>query len=244
MTGANGEVSFINIKTLNEWDSRVRRPLCHPHTTMSVPCRGCCHRPVGFSPPGSSWGQGPDGVGDTSACSAHLHPLLPPGRPLPSAPCTSGSALVIGAGSFRRPSGSPVASLLQPLIPSSRSFSVNSKVLRPGSELTHRHTLKETCSPLVPHGLSLLLSTTKDTDSAGGHWGHLFCTSGPSPAENHEGRLAVALAVGQWPSPFCLLTQFIGSLTSLGSGPCSHLFYLSPSRPLSEPAVPAVPASV
>lgn len=25
MTGANGEVSFINIKTLNEWDSRVRR---------------------------------------------------------------------------------------------------------------------------------------------------------------------------------------------------------------------------
>ena len=24
MTGANGEVSFINIKTLNEWDSRVR----------------------------------------------------------------------------------------------------------------------------------------------------------------------------------------------------------------------------
>lgn len=25
MTGANGEVSFINIKTLNEWDSRVRK---------------------------------------------------------------------------------------------------------------------------------------------------------------------------------------------------------------------------
>lgn len=25
MTGANGEVSFINVKTLNEWDSRVRR---------------------------------------------------------------------------------------------------------------------------------------------------------------------------------------------------------------------------
>lgn len=24
MTGANGEVSFINVKTLNEWDSRVR----------------------------------------------------------------------------------------------------------------------------------------------------------------------------------------------------------------------------
>lgn len=24
MTGANGEVSFVNIKTLNEWDSRVR----------------------------------------------------------------------------------------------------------------------------------------------------------------------------------------------------------------------------
>lgn len=24
MTGASGEVSFINIKTLNEWDSRVR----------------------------------------------------------------------------------------------------------------------------------------------------------------------------------------------------------------------------
>lgn len=24
MTGANGEVSFINMKTLNEWDSRVR----------------------------------------------------------------------------------------------------------------------------------------------------------------------------------------------------------------------------
>lgn len=23
MTGANGEVSFINVKTLNEWDSRV-----------------------------------------------------------------------------------------------------------------------------------------------------------------------------------------------------------------------------
>jgi len=23
MTGANGEVSFVNIKTLNEWDSRV-----------------------------------------------------------------------------------------------------------------------------------------------------------------------------------------------------------------------------
>lgn len=27
MTGANGEVSFINIKTLNEWDSRVRKSL-------------------------------------------------------------------------------------------------------------------------------------------------------------------------------------------------------------------------
>ncbi len=25
MTGANGEVSFINVKTLNEWDSRVRQ---------------------------------------------------------------------------------------------------------------------------------------------------------------------------------------------------------------------------
>jgi len=25
MTGASGEVSFINIKTLNEWDSRVRK---------------------------------------------------------------------------------------------------------------------------------------------------------------------------------------------------------------------------
>lgn len=24
MTGAKGEVSFINVKTLNEWDSRVR----------------------------------------------------------------------------------------------------------------------------------------------------------------------------------------------------------------------------
>ena len=24
MTGASGEVSFINMKTLNEWDSRVR----------------------------------------------------------------------------------------------------------------------------------------------------------------------------------------------------------------------------
>uniref|UniRef100_A0A2I2YJP7 Eukaryotic translation initiation factor 3 subunit D n=1 Tax=Gorilla gorilla gorilla TaxID=9595 RepID=A0A2I2YJP7_GORGO len=30
MTGANGEVSFINIKTLNEWDSRVSRHLHHP----------------------------------------------------------------------------------------------------------------------------------------------------------------------------------------------------------------------
>ena len=28
MTGANGEVSFINIKTLNEWDSRVSTILC------------------------------------------------------------------------------------------------------------------------------------------------------------------------------------------------------------------------
>lgn len=27
MTGANGEVSFINVKTLNEWDSRVRGSL-------------------------------------------------------------------------------------------------------------------------------------------------------------------------------------------------------------------------
>lgn len=27
MTGANGEVSFVNIKTLNEWDSRVRRSM-------------------------------------------------------------------------------------------------------------------------------------------------------------------------------------------------------------------------
>lgn len=25
MTGANGEVSFVNVKTLNEWDSRVRQ---------------------------------------------------------------------------------------------------------------------------------------------------------------------------------------------------------------------------
>lgn len=25
MTGASGEVSFINVKTLNEWDSRVRK---------------------------------------------------------------------------------------------------------------------------------------------------------------------------------------------------------------------------
>lgn len=29
MTGAKGEVSFINVKTLNEWDSRVRAPPMH-----------------------------------------------------------------------------------------------------------------------------------------------------------------------------------------------------------------------
>lgn len=33
MTGANGEVSFINIKTLNEWDSRVRH-----HHSCSLSC--------------------------------------------------------------------------------------------------------------------------------------------------------------------------------------------------------------
>lgn len=33
MTGANGEVSFINIKTLNEWDSRVRR-----HAAVFLQC--------------------------------------------------------------------------------------------------------------------------------------------------------------------------------------------------------------
>lgn len=33
MTGANGEVSFINIKTLNEWDSRVRH---HHSCSLSV----------------------------------------------------------------------------------------------------------------------------------------------------------------------------------------------------------------
>lgn len=41
MTGANGEVSFINIKTLNEWDSRVRPPTSLPS------CRHCSYAPYG-----------------------------------------------------------------------------------------------------------------------------------------------------------------------------------------------------
>lgn len=36
MTGANGEVSFINIKTLNEWDSRVR----HHYSCVPAVCSG------------------------------------------------------------------------------------------------------------------------------------------------------------------------------------------------------------
>lgn len=40
MTGANGEVSFINIKTLNEWDSRVRRG----HLVAAA----ACQPPVAF----------------------------------------------------------------------------------------------------------------------------------------------------------------------------------------------------
>lgn len=36
MTGANGEVSFINIKTLNEWDSRVSAP---QPVSLFIPCR-------------------------------------------------------------------------------------------------------------------------------------------------------------------------------------------------------------
>lgn len=36
MTGANGEVSFINIKTLNEWDSRVR----HCRSCVPAVCSG------------------------------------------------------------------------------------------------------------------------------------------------------------------------------------------------------------
>lgn len=43
MTGANGEVSFINIKTLNEWDSRVRRtsvPLVRHHVCICCGARG------------------------------------------------------------------------------------------------------------------------------------------------------------------------------------------------------------
>lgn len=42
MTGANGEVSFINIKTLNEWDSRVR---CTSVTLLGLHvCKACCLR--------------------------------------------------------------------------------------------------------------------------------------------------------------------------------------------------------
>jgi len=65
MTGANGEVSFINIKTLNEWDSRVRHPWspcpwflwamlslaslalqwCRLASEVGLSARGChCHR--------------------------------------------------------------------------------------------------------------------------------------------------------------------------------------------------------
>ncbi|XP_028339844.1 eukaryotic translation initiation factor 3 subunit D isoform X3 [Physeter macrocephalus] len=47
MTGANGEVSFINIKTLNEWDSRASTP------TRAKPARLCLH-PHQITPPPAS----------------------------------------------------------------------------------------------------------------------------------------------------------------------------------------------